>query len=161
MNYIKSVKELKRQIVVVCFGTPSISGDALGPLIGTLLTTKYKLDAFVYGTLTNPINGKNMSAWISAIIEAHSDAIILAVDASLGTKSNVGKLVFRSDGVCPAAVKGMKDRFGDLGVLGVVGNSQGEPLMELMQVSALKVSKMADKMALVIKTAVDEWKTEV
>lgn len=48
----------EREIVIVCFGTNAISGDALGPMVGTLLTQKYDVPAFVYGTDESTVNGK-------------------------------------------------------------------------------------------------------
>ena len=55
---------IKRQIVVVCFGTPAISGDSLGPEVGSLLRADSSFPAFVYGTLDRPITGKNMGEWM-------------------------------------------------------------------------------------------------
>lgn len=141
------------EIVIVCFGTTAISGDALGPTVGDYLVRRYNLKAFVYGTAASPINGKNMAEWISFIAEVHKDALIVAVDASLGAKSKIGQIIVRSDGVCPAAVKGEKKRFGDIGVLGVVGESKGDALMQLMQVSPVYVTKLADKVANIIYSA--------
>lgn len=140
-------------IVVVCFGTMNISGDALGPMVGTLLREKYNIDAFVYGTQERAITGANMKEWIDFIRRVHPDATLLAIDASLGEKAKVGQIVLRADGVCPAAVKGKKSRFGDVGLLGVVGENKGDALMQLLQVSPLYVDKMADKISKMVKSA--------
>lgn len=142
------------QIVIVCFGTTGISGDALGPIVGTLLQEKYNVSAFVYGTQNAPINGKNMHEWINFIKQVHNDAIIVAIDASLGKKDKVGQILLRQDGVCPAAVKGKKARFGDVGILGIVAENIGDALMQLMQVSAVYVSKLADKVANMVRMAI-------
>lgn len=109
-----------RQTVIVCFGTTAISGDSLGPMVGSILREKYDIPAFVYGTEDCSINGKNMDEWIDFIRQVHEGAVFIAVDASLGTEQKVGQIVLRSDGVCPAAIKGKKQRFGDVGILGVV-----------------------------------------
>jgi len=145
------------QIVVVCFGAPSISGDALGPEVGSLLREDGSLSAFVYGTLGRPITGKNMKEWLPFIEEVHPNAVIISVDASLGEKSKVGTIVMRNDGVCPAAVGGRKKRFGDVGILGIVGRKDGDALAELLQASPYQVSEMADKIAFYVKTAVSEF----
>ncbi len=137
----------------MCFGTPSVSGDSLGPKVGTLLRDKYNVPAFVYGTTDKPVHGKNMPEWMDFIANVHEDALIIAVDASLGDKKKVGSIMVRGDGVCPAAVKGKKRRFGDIGVLGVVGESGSDALMELMQVSELYVDELADKVADMLKEA--------
>ncbi len=139
--------EAKRQIVVVCFGTTAISGDALGPMVGSQLVDKYNVPAFVYGTENHCVNGKNMKEWLNFIRAVHSDALFVAVDAGLGAKDKVGRLVIRDDGVCPAAIKGKKERFGDIGILGIVAENKGDALMQLMTVSPLYVAEMADKIA--------------
>lgn len=143
----------KKQPVVVCFGTMSISGDSLGPMVGTLLATRYNIPAFVYGTEQLPVNGKNMDGWLDFIRDAHRGSLFIAVDASLGTADKVGQIIIRPDGVCPAAIKGKKERFGDVGILAVVAENKGDALMQLMSVSQLYVSELADKVALLLKEA--------
>lgn len=143
-----------RQIVIVCFGTTAISGDSLGPIVGSLLKGKYNLPAFVYGTEDVSVNGKNMGEWLDFIRSVHEDAVFISIDASLGAKDRVGQIVLRKDGVCPAAIKGKNTRFGDVGILGVVAENTNDPLMQLMTVSPLYVEKMADKIANMIFNAI-------
>lgn len=140
----------EKEIVIVCFGTMAISGDSLGPQVGTLLTRKYNVPAFVYGTDDCCVNGKNMKDWLSFIKAVHKNAVFVAIDASLGAQSKVGQIVFREDGVCPAGVKGNKLRFGDIGILAVVAQNSSDPLMQLMTVSPLYVEELADKLANVL-----------
>lgn len=142
-----------RQVVIVCFGTTAISGDSLGPAVGSLLRDKYKVPAFVYGTDNHCVNGKNMGEWIEFIKSVHGDALYIAVDASLGSGEKTGQIILRSDGVCPAAIKGKKSRFGDVGILGVVAKNTADPLMQLMSVSPLYVANMADKIANMLNCA--------
>ena len=145
---------LERQLVVVCFGTPAIAGDSLGPEVGTILREDKNFPAFVYGTLDRPVTGRNMNEWISFVRETHKGAVLLAVDACLGEASNLGRVSVRSDGVCPAAVGGKKSRFGDVGIIAVVGDKSGDALTELMQANAVYVSELAHKVADLIKSAV-------
>lgn len=145
---------LERQLVVVCFGTPAIAGDSLGPEVGTILREDKNFPAFVYGTLDRPVTGRNMNEWISFVRETHKGAVLLAVDACLGEASNLGRISVRSDGVCPAAVGGKKSRFGDVGIIAVVGDKSGDALTELMQANAIYVSELAHKVADLIKSAV-------
>lgn len=150
------------EIVVVCFGTPSIAGDALGPYVGSALIEKYRLPCFVYGTLNRPLTAKNMDEYLPAIFAMHPSAVMLTVDASLGKKERVGKFAFRDDGVCPAAVGGRKRRYGDVGVLGVVGVNDGNYMHELLNANGVEVSKLADKIAFLIFSAInDTYKTNV
>lgn len=139
--------------VIVCFGTMSISGDSVGPMVGTLLTKKYGVEAFVYGTEEHSVNGKNMMEWMDFILSAHHGAPIIAVDASLGQADRVGQVVLRDDGVCPAAIKGKKERFGDVGILAVVAENSGDALMQLMSVPHLYATELADKVAVMLYSA--------
>ncbi|MEG2688526.1 MAG: hypothetical protein RSA24_05090, partial [Clostridia bacterium] len=75
--------------------------------------------------------------------------------AGLGAKSKIGQISVRADGVCPAAVKGQKVRFGDVGILGIVGESGKDALMELLQVSSVYVDDMADKVAFMINNTIN------
>ena len=95
-----------------------------------------------------------MNEWISFVRETHKGAVLLAVDACLGEASNLGRISVRSDGVCPAAVGGKKSRFGDVGIIAVVGDKSGDALTELMQANAVYVSELAHKVADLIKSAV-------
>ena len=140
-------------VVVVCFGSPSIAGDSLGPEVGSLLRADASFPAFVYGTLDRPITGKNMGEWMNFVREVHSDALLLAVDACLGERQNLGRISVRGDGVCPAAACGKKKRFGDVGIIGVVGDKTGDPLSELMQADLAAVSALARQIAALIKDA--------
>lgn len=144
----------EREVVIVCFGTTAISGDALGPMVGSLLTQKYDIPAFVYGTEESNLNGKNMSQWLDFIKTVHKDALFVAVDASLGKQDKIGQIVVRDDGVCPSGVTGKSARFGDVGVLGVVAANRGDALMQLMCVSPVEVSKLADKISILLNCAI-------
>lgn len=142
------------EIVIVCFGAPSIAGDSLGPYVGSALVEKYNLPCYVYGTLDRPLTARNMDEYLPLISSLHPRAVVLSVDASLGKKERIGKFTVREDGVCPAAVGGRKNRYGDVGILGVVGVNDGNYMHELLNANGVEVSKMADKIAFVIYSAI-------
>ncbi len=149
---IAGIAPTKPEIVIVCFGTIAITGDALGPMVGTRLKQQ-GVPAFVYGTEDCCVNGKNMERWLSFIRAVHQGAVFIAIDASLGSADKVGQIIIRSDGVCPAAIKGRRTRFGDVGVLCVVAENSGDALMQLMAVSQVYVADMSDKVSNLVKTA--------
>lgn len=141
------------EIVIVCFGTSNISGDALGPKVGSMLIEKHNIPAFVYGTEDRQINGKNMREWLAFIKQVHEGALFISIDASLGSKDKIGQIVIRDDGVCPSGVTGKKERFGDIGILGVVAQKQGDAIMQLLSVSPLYVDNLADKICVLLTNA--------
>ena len=84
--------------VIICIGTDRAIGDALGPLVGTMLkNSDFKYP--VYGTLDNPIHALNIYESIEKIKSKHSSSQFLAIDACLGSASNIGTGI-ANGGVC-------------------------------------------------------------
>lgn len=80
------------EIVILCVGTDRVSGDSLGPLVGTFLLEECRY-ANVYGTLGSPVHAQNLKE-IAALIESrHHGAFVIAVDACLGRVPNVEKIM--------------------------------------------------------------------
>ena len=148
----RQATDVSKDVVVVCFGTPMIAGDAFGPLVADELRQNLNVPVFVYGTTECSVNGKNMDAWLDFIRVVHKGATIVAIDASLGDR--VGSVVVRRDGVCPAAVKGRKRRFGDVGVLGIVAKNEGDSLAQLLAAEYDKVASLAEKTARLVKDSI-------
>lgn len=146
------VQNASKDVVVVCFGTPMIAGDAFGPLVADELRQNLDVPVFVYGTTECSVNGKNMDVWLDFIRVVHKGATIVAIDASLGDR--VGSVVVRKDGVCPAAVKGRKRRFGDVGVLGIVAKNEGDSLAQLLTAEYSMVASLAEKTARLVKESI-------
>ena len=64
--------------VVVCIGTDRAIGDALGPLVGTMLkNSDFKYP--VYGTLDNPIHALNIYESIEHIKKSHPNKDVIDV----------------------------------------------------------------------------------
>ena len=141
-----------KSVIVVCFGTPNVSGDAFGPLVADSLRDVCEAPVFVYGTSEKPITAKNMSDRLDFVRAVHKDDLIISVDASIG--DNVGSVAVRKDGVCPAAVRGRKKRFGDIGILGVVASPSDDPLASLMSADFSLVERLAQIVADAISKAI-------
>ena len=70
-SIIKDV--IDENTVIVCIGTDRAIGDALGPLVGTMLkNSDFKYP--VYGTLDNPIHALNIYESIEQIKSKHSNS---------------------------------------------------------------------------------------
>ncbi len=109
-----------RRVVILCIGTDRSTGDALGPLTGSLLSSCPGMDAEVRGTLEEPVHASNLTEEIERI-STGSNPIIIAVDACLGQTSQVGTV---SVGVGPlrpgAGVNKSLPAVGDLYLTGTV-----------------------------------------
>ncbi len=108
--------------VILCIGSEKVTGDALGPITGELLTNKYSLPCFVYGTLGSTVTALNVSKILSFIRSRHPSRKILVVDSGLGNEHAVGKIRCFPGGIKPGQGVGKNLPItGDFSVLGIVG----------------------------------------
>lgn len=104
--------------VVVCIGTDRAIGDTLGPLIGTMLkNSDFKFP--VYGTIEKPIHALNIYECIDEIKNTHPNGNFLAIDACLGSKSNIGVIQIREGPILPG--KGVGKKLPQIGHHSIVG----------------------------------------
>ncbi len=106
--------------VVVCVGSDLAIGDSLGPIVGSLL--KYKtqgLNLFVYGTLAAPVTAKEIKYVRKFLKETHKDSQIIAVDAAVGEKGDIGIIRLTDSPLSPGV--GAGKRLGDVGDVSVMG----------------------------------------
>lgn len=130
--------------VILCIGSSGVSGDSLGPLVGDLLRRRYNVKAFVYGCPERPVNGLNYTQYIEHIERVHHGSVVIAVDACVGSRDDVGKIKFSPSGLTAGgALNKNLRRFGDLGVLGVVAPRQKDNLSALLQVPFSFVDEMS------------------
>lgn len=116
----------QREIVIMCIGTDRSTGDALGPLVGSLFTMINPNILKVYGTLHKPIHAVNLESFIKYINKKHNNPFIIAIDASLGKKSSIGSLISGSGPIKPgAAVNKSLPPVGDIYLIAVVNVYSG------------------------------------
>ncbi len=108
--------------VVVCIGSDLAIGDSLGPIVGSML--KYKtqgLNLFIYGTLAAPVTAKEIKYVRRFLEETHGDSQIIAVDAAVGEKGDVGVMRLVDKPLSPGAGAGKRlGEVGDVSVMGIV-----------------------------------------
>ncbi len=78
--------------VVLCIGSDRSTGDALGPLVGSLLLERGLPRAQVSGDLTLPVHASNLRRVWFELRDARPRPAVLAVDACLGRQESVGTL---------------------------------------------------------------------
>ncbi|HIE12436.1 MAG TPA: spore protease YyaC [Desulfotomaculum sp.] len=81
-----------RPRVILCIGTDRSTGDSLGPLVGSKVAALNNRHYHVYGTLAEPVHAANLKEKLREISLRHRNALIFAVDASLGYPENVGAI---------------------------------------------------------------------
>lgn len=137
-------------IVFVCIGTDRATGDALGPLVGHMLAKNS--GATVYGNLQEPIHAGNVSQNMEEIGRRHKNALIIVIDASLGSSDKIGKLIVKEGGLAPAmAIGGALPKVGHIAIAGIVNVSAGAsglcPLAVLSSTRLGTVMHMAEVIA--------------
>lgn len=134
--------------VILCIGTTKVIGDSLGPKVGDRLVKDYNVNAYVYGRTESPVNGINYLTYVTHIKKHHKNSIIIAVDACLGVSKDVGRIKLVMSGLqAGAALNKNLDRIGDIGILGVVGESKKDNLEALLEVSEKSVDSLSEKVA--------------
>lgn len=82
--------------IFLCVGSDKITGDAYGPLVGDrlkrLLKNSYN-NIQILGTLDKPISGTNLDKKVEEIYAIYKNPCIIAIDAALSTKENIGKII--------------------------------------------------------------------
>ena len=113
-------KIISDNTVVICIGTDRAIGDALGPLVGTMLkNSDFKYP--VYGTLDNPIHALNIYESMENIKKKHSSSQFLAIDACLGSTNNIGNIQIREGPILPGKGVGKKlPQVGNYSIVGIV-----------------------------------------
>lgn len=90
--------------VILCIGSDRVLGDALGPITGELLKKKFNVPAFVYGSLSTPVNALNLGKAAAFIASRHRGAKIVAIDGSVG--SEIGKITVSEGSLRPGLASG-------------------------------------------------------
>ena len=106
--------------VVVCVGSDLAVGDSLGPIVGSML--KYKtqgLRYFLYGTLAAPVTAREIKYVRSFLKKTHPNHPIIAIDAAVGEKGDIGLIRVTNNPLFPGA--GAQKQLGELGDVSILG----------------------------------------
>ena len=133
------------ELVFLCIGSDKITGDSLGPYIGYQLQQYSLRNIFVYGTLSTPVHALNLAQTIAFIKKTHPDALIIAVDASLGQKKHLGYVTIGNGALYPGAgVQKELPPVGDIYITGIVNISGMMEQFTLQTTSLSTVVTLAD-----------------
>ncbi len=134
--------------VILCIGSDKISGDSLGPLVGGILREEYSLPCPVYGTENAPVNGVNLHEYRNMLEQYHSDSIVIAIDAAVGSQSELGIVKLRGGGIrAGGAINSPHKTLGSIGILGVVAQKCDNVLGALLETPFALVETLAQRIA--------------
>lgn len=99
----EALKEvLGEKILIFCIGTDKYIIDSLAPLLGSLLIDS-GISLQVFGTLDSPIHAENIEMMIKEIKNKFPEYKIIAIDACLGDRDDVGLIKFKEGSISPGA----------------------------------------------------------
>ena len=121
LQALKQEHALYRPLVFFCIGTNHVTGDALGPLIGSFLEELHLPNTHVYGTWHQPVHALNLyTTWINAK-KKHPDACFIAIDASFGPPTHLGNIFIENRPLNPGQGVGKElPSVGNISITGIV-----------------------------------------
>ena len=127
-----------RPVVFTCIGTDRSTGDALGPLVGQRLRRLGCPAEAVIGTLEEPLHALNLRECTAPLADMAPRPFVVAVDAALGSMSQVGTITVRGGGLRPGQGVG-KDlpAVGDMSITATVNVSAGGLDAQILQSTRL------------------------
>ncbi|MFF2886592.1 spore protease YyaC [Paenibacillus sp. NPDC057967] len=142
------------RILFICIGTDRSTGDAFGPLLGSML--KEQGWKHVIGTLEEPCDAHAVESAVcrAAVLQGSDKLTLIAVDACLGKPQSVGGFITREGSLQPGAATGRRlPAVGDYSIAGVV-NLNGVKAYGMLQTTSLHlVMGMAKQAARAIREA--------
>ena len=131
---------------IVCVGTDRSTGDSLGPLVGTMLRNKGFSN--IVGDLESPVHAENLDG-----LRFHPTETVLAIDASLGTRQEIGEIMVRPGPLRPGL--GVKKKLQPVGNYYIAGIVNVGGFMEYMVLQNTRLG-VVYQMAKVIADAICE-----
>lgn len=144
----ENVSRKYQEALCLCIGSDRMTGDCLGPLTGQILKSRLPSSCKVYGTLNATVHACNLREVLKEIHTSHPDALIIAVDASLGSKKHLGYATISDGALLPGAgVQKILPPAGDVHITGIVNISGAQEYLMLQTTRLSMVLALADVIA--------------
>ena len=134
-----------QEVVFLCIGSDRITGDSLGPLIGHKLSKEHLSRCIIYGTLDQPVHALNLAEVTAMVHTKHPNCLLIAIDASLGSKRHQEFVTIRKGALAPGlGVKKKLPPVGDISITGIVNLSGAFEHFVLQTTRLATVIQLAD-----------------
>ena len=140
--------------IFLCVGSDRIVGDCMSPMVGELIKKHIGEKALVFGTLSNPINYKNLDKVLSKIKEIYPNNPLIVIDSVLGKSDEIGFVKLNKGGLVLGGEFHEGIKAGNYHIVGVVNSSGINSLTFLKSVRLKKVMEMSKFIADGIKYAI-------
>ncbi|CAJ1002218.1 spore protease YyaC [Brevibacillus aydinogluensis] len=143
-DLIQRATRENKEIVFLCVGSDRSIGDALGPLVGTMLKEN-GIAYQVYGTLEEPVHAFNLEHTLKTIQRQFRQPFIISIDAGLGEREQVGAVLLKEGPLLPGrALQKVLPAVGDYHLTGVVNYLDPLPAAQFLNDTRLfTVMKLA------------------
>ena len=149
------------ELVFLCIGTDRVTGDCLGHFVGQKLSSYSGTVFSVYGTLFQPVHALNLTDIYQHIQTHHPNALIIAIDASLGEKKHLGYVTIANGALHPgAAIHKQLPSVGHIHITGIVNVSGVLEQLTLQTTRLSTVIFLADKIVQGILESIPLSKTD-
>jgi putative sporulation protein YyaC len=114
------IPEGTQHIYVIGIGSNRISGDSLGPFVGTMLKNSYPNHLTVLGNLQSPLDATTLKPEVTTY-PFQENSFVLAVDSVFGSEEMVNSIVVNDGPIVPGIGLGnILPPIGDCSITGVV-----------------------------------------
>ena len=153
---LKACDFLHTMPVVLCIGSDRVTGDSLGPMVGSALRERYQKSIPVFGTLEMPVHALNLNHILHEIHVLWDGHPLIAVDASFGCKEHLGYISAGRGSLCPGAgVDKELCAVGDFFITGIVASFTPFSHLVLQSTRLSAVMPLAAQISLGIAHAID------
>lgn len=144
-DILKKPLNENRPIIFLCIGTDRSTGDSLGPLLGYKLKKFHKKNIYIYGTLEVPVHSQNLLSILDKIDNCFINPYIVAIDSSLGSIQNIGKVFIEEKPLTPGlALDKQLPEVGNLSIKGIVNIAGNLEFIVLQNTRLFTVMTMVD-----------------
>lgn len=143
-EHITCLNKKYEDLVLLCIGTDKITGDCLGPLVGSKLKQR-NFPHPLYGTLEKPLHAGNLTEHLPKITNTHPDACVLAIDAAVGSPNHIGLVSLACQPLFPG--KGVSRTLapvGNISITGIINECSASSEILLPYTSLYLVDKLAE-----------------
>lgn len=131
-------------IIFYFIGTDRCTGDSLGPIAGEKFKNLIYNNIYFFGSLESPVHAVNINEIVRRNEILHKHSLIISVDASLGSKNNVGKVILQNKPVKPgSALNKNISTIGDYSITGIVNYSDKLDFIILQNTRLYNVFKLS------------------
>lgn len=146
-----------QHIYVVGIGSNQISGDSIGPFVGTLLKGLFPGHLTVLGNLQQPLDATTLGPWL---LDIHfpKNSFVIAIDSVLGSERMVNSIIVRGGFLQPGiGIGNTLPSIGDCSIMGVVLKNEPGIESSLVYTNLHTIYSMASSIAKGISLAVRQY----